>query len=353
MSTPAGRVLIVTAAMGAGHVTIAAEVRRRLEQRGVAVAVVDLIEDVPHAGSRLKQTYRLLLDHAPWLYDAAMRFWQRFPAPLERLTAAGDRRFGEALRAAVARHNPDVIVCDYNLGAQCLGRLRRRGEVAAPVLTLVTDPGAHPYWVSDGVDRYLAFLPRTVADLQRMGARAEQVRLVLRPQFGAAPDREAARAARDLHGRVVLVNAGSWAVGGVRDTVDALTGSPHLTVAVLCGRDDALRRELAARNGVVAVGWTDDVAGWLAAADVVVDNAGGLTCWEALSLRRPVVMYRPLPGHGRINVQVLADSGLVQAARTAGDLRAAVWRAEPAPFEPAGADITDVVLGCVAEGARA
>lgn len=347
MRGDSGRVLIVTAGMGAGHVAVAQELGRRLGERGAAVSVLDLIEDVQGAGGRLRRTYRLLLAHAPWLYDAAMRFWARYPAPLEKVTAAGDRRFAAAIRHAIARHNPDVVVSTFNLGSQCLGRMRRRGELAAPVITLVTDPGAHPYWIGAGVDDHLAYLPHTVAELRAMGAPARVVQPLLRPQFAAPPDRDAARAALGLTGRVALVSAGSWAVGGVADTVEVLAGDPDLTVLVLCGRDEQLRRTLAGRPGVVALGWTDDVAGCLAAADVVVDNAGGQTCWEALSLHRSVVLYRPLAGHGRFNARVLAETGLATLATSPAQLRAAARDARPGRFAATGPDAADVVLSRV------
>ncbi|MEE3921714.1 hypothetical protein V2I01_36055 [Micromonospora sp. BRA006-A] len=34
------------------------------------------------------------------------------------------------------------------------------------------------------------------------------------------------------------------------------------------------------------------------AVDVMVENAGGLTCQEALAAGLPVVTYRPIAGHG-------------------------------------------------------
>ena len=59
----------------------------------------------------------------------------------------------------------------------------------------------------------------------------------------------------------------------------------------------------------MALGWRDDVPDLMAAADVLVHNAGGLSCTEALVAGLPVVTYRPIPGHGRANAAVLARPG--------------------------------------------
>ncbi|MDT7743723.1 MAG: hypothetical protein QOE59_2801, partial [Actinomycetota bacterium] len=71
-----------------------------------------------------------------------------------------------------------------------------------------------------------------------------------------------------------------------------------------------------------ALGWVDDVPRLLAAADVVVHNAGGLACWEALAVGRPVVSYRVLPGYGEANAAALEAAGTVPWARTRDDLGA-------------------------------
>lgn len=316
--------------MGAGHSRVAAELARRLGAAGARTEVLDVVVATGRAGRRLQATYRFLLDHAPWLYDVAMRVWARRPALLEAVTALGRGPFDRALRAAVDRFDPDVIVSTYNLASLRLGALAERGRIAARICTLVTDPGAHPYWVSGGVQHHFVITPLTAAGLVDLGARGvELVSPVLRPEFGDPPDRASARRRLDLpaDARVVLINAGSWAVGGIDATMDVLCGDAGLCVVVLCGRDERLAGRVRARTDaarVVPVGWTDDVVSYLAAADAVVDNAGGLTCSEALACGAPVVIFRPIPGHGKINAMALERSGLARYVREPEDLSAAV-----------------------------
>lgn len=348
------RVLIVTAAMGSGHTQLAEELARRLRERGVRPEVFDVIAGAGSAGARLVRVYRLLLAHAPWLYDAAMRFWARVPRPLEAVTAAGGRPFERALTGAVERTRPDLVVSTYDLAAQALGRLRGRGAIGAPLLTFVCDPGAHPYWISDHVPTHLVLTEPTALGMRAYGARGVcLVCPVLRPEFAEPPGRAAARARLGLPAdvRVALVTAGSWAVGGVEATARLLARDPGLCVVVLCGRDEALRRRLSAHPRVRAVGWTSDMAGHLAAADVVVDNAGGLTCWESLACGTPVVLFHPLPGHGRLNAATLDAAGLVRRARRAQDLVATVAAAAGTrgrlPDPAAARDAVDCVLAAL------
>jgi hypothetical protein len=75
--SPARRVLIVLASIGAGHAEASAELARRLSAADASVQVVDFLHLAGAAGDRLRTTYRLLLRYAPWLYGSAMWVWAR------------------------------------------------------------------------------------------------------------------------------------------------------------------------------------------------------------------------------------------------------------------------------------
>jgi UDP-N-acetylglucosamine:LPS N-acetylglucosamine transferase len=193
---------------------------------------------------------------------------------------------------------------------------------------------------------HLAVTDHTAAGLRRYGAgRVEVVRPLVRPQLQSPPARRDARQRLGLgrHARVCLVNGGSWAAGGLVDTVRLLDGTGGVVPAVLCGRDPVLRERVRSLGSAVAVPWTSEIPSWLAAADVLVDNAGGQTCFEALACGTPVVVFRPLPGHGRLNAEALAATGLAAYARNPEELRAAV-DAPGSPPALRGADAAEVVL---------
>lgn len=321
----------MSAGMGAGHHGAADELVARLRQRGHAAERIDVLElGRPGQGLRLRRTYAFLLHWLPWVYDFAMRFWARWPGPLERLTAHGAASFEEGLVEQIHCFAPDVVVSVYSLSSQALGRLRERGQLRAPVVTYVTDPGAHPYWVHRSVDLHLAALPATAEAVESWGARRTAVVAPLvGDRFVDAPiSREEARRRTELpaDALVALVSAGSWAAGNVERTVDLLARSGAVLPVTLCARDEALHRRLQRRGSGIPIGWTDDVPTLMAAADVFVDNAGGLTCWEALASDLPVVLFNPLPGHGRLNALALESSGCATYARTESELIAGIDR---------------------------
>jgi len=120
--------------------------------------------------------------------------------------------------------------------------------------------------------------------------------------------------------RAVLVVAGSWGVGNIEQTFDALVADGRYTPIVVCGTNGRLRRRLEAKGQGRILGWTDDMAVLMAAADALVENAGGLTCMEAFAAGLPVVSFLPIEGHGRENATAMARSGVVAYCRNIVDL---------------------------------
>ncbi|HET9061144.1 MAG TPA: glycosyltransferase, partial [Acidimicrobiales bacterium] len=151
---------------------------------------------------------------------------------------------------------------------------------------------------------------------------------VVRPAFAGSGtwSRRSARKSLGLgdEQRVALVVAGSWGVGQVERTVDGILGAPGYVPFVVAGHNERLRRSLSERcaavNGAKVFGWVDDMERLVAASDVVVENAGGLSAMEAMALGAPVVTYAPIAGHGRANAEEMERAGVSLYARTKEEL---------------------------------
>jgi hypothetical protein len=123
----------------------------------------------------------------------------------------------------------------------------------------------------------------------------------------------------------VLISSGSWGVGAVQETFELVATRPGLVPVVACGRNDALRHHLegvAKAKGyrAIVLGWTDDMAGLMAACDVLVENAGGLTSLEAMAAGLPLVSFHPIPGHGRNSAAEMSAAGVTCLAHDGDEL---------------------------------
>jgi processive 1,2-diacylglycerol beta-glucosyltransferase len=121
-------------------------------------------------------------------------------------------------------------------------------------------------------------------------------------------------------------------VGDVGGAVDAaLAVADVSTVVCLCGRNESLRTTLARRFARVlrvrVEGFTEEMAEWMAAADVLVHSTGGLTVLEALMRGCPAISYGWGRGHVRVNNRAFVEFGLADVVERRSDLRPALERA--------------------------
>ncbi|MFU8871590.1 MGDG synthase family glycosyltransferase [Micromonospora sp. SL4-19] len=308
-----GRIVVVSADVGAGHDTAATELTRRLRGRGFVVDRLNFLDVLPRpAHWAFKDMYRGILRWLPWGYDVLFALGNRsqFSVSVLRLLL---RPVRHRMRRAIPA-DTRVVVTTYPFANQLLGPLRRQGLLNIPLITYVTDFVLHPTWRSPGVDAYCAVrhaevFPASAAD----DVDVTVVQPLVSPAFTTSPavDRRDARQRFGLPAdeRLALIVAGSWGAGELKATVAEVAATGRVRPVVVCGRNEVLRQQLRADHHHV-FGWVDDMPTLMRAVDVVVENAGGLTCQEALACGVPVVTYRPIPGHGRANARVLARSGL-------------------------------------------
>ncbi|KXK63953.1 UDP-N-acetylglucosamine--LPS N-acetylglucosamine transferase [Micromonospora rosaria] len=348
-----GRVVVVSADIGAGHDAAAVELAGRLAADGIVTEYLNFFAALPRPLHALvREGYRGLLSWLPWGYDTLFTITDRSPLTVTAIRAG----LRLAAQRTLRRLPPDtrLVVTTFPFANQLLGPLRHRGQLTAPVMTYVTDFVVHPTWISPGIDVYCVI--HEIAHRQATARGAQDVRVVgplVSTRFAPTPTahRRAARARFGLpeQDRLALIVAGAWGLGEVTRTAAEVLATGCVTPVVVCGRNDALRRRLHTFPGHV-LGWVDDMPTLMRAVDVVVENAGGLTCQQSLASGLPTVTYRPIPGHGRANARVLAEAGLTTYVTTPTHLRpvlTALTATDNAPTLVAADDMAAVVAEAI------
>lgn len=324
--------LLLSAPVGEGHVAGARALATRMRAAwpDAVVIEVETVAGGPVRTRLLADAYRVVMRAAPGLYGVAYDVLGRLPRVAAFFQRLGAPATARALRPVLRSHAPDLVVCTYPVTSGGLALLRRRGELAARTVAVVTDPAVHPFWVWPDVDETWVMLDEAAEAARRLGA--TDVRVVppaVDPRFAPTPD-----PAHDDGGLTVLVTGGSLGFGDLEDAVDAvLAAGDGVRAVVLCGRNGTLRARLEARRDprLRALGWTDTVPAEMAAADVVLTTGGGMIANEALAVGRPVLFATPVPGHGRAGAAALARVGLAVVCARPPDVTAAVVDLRDAP----------------------
>ncbi len=308
-------VLILSAAMGGGHLQISHEIRRRMMRSGWQAEVVDVLDCMPGpTGRLLGGIYPLLVNRSPRLYSLVYEMFFR-------RGGTGGSRVGTpvhlmlpALRRIVDRRRPDLVLSTYPLCSVALGRMRADGDLACPAVTVVTTFSLNRLWLHPGVDAMMCISQEAARDAAgRSDARVAVSGPIVRPEFDGCRAGSEGRTGP----RRALITTGSLGLAGdARLAARTVARLPGWQAVVLCGRDEDLKRRMAREHGVEALGWTDDMPAVMGSVDVLVDNAAGMTSKEALVAGLPVVTFRPLPGHGRDDARAMARLGVTEVVET-------------------------------------
>jgi processive 1,2-diacylglycerol beta-glucosyltransferase len=336
------RVLILTASYGSGHNEAAHSLAAGFVARGAAVTVVDHFRELVHpVFERFSRgLYMTLLRRAPLVWGAAYALgdWLSSDSPLAfGATRLGLGRLARLLDALA----PDAVVSVHATPAAAMSALAAEGRRLPPHTTVVTDFVAHSQWIARGIDHYCVAADEVGHEFVARGIPRERVVVTgvpLRREFESAVDPTAARGALGLRAEapVVLVMAGSHAsVGRVPDVMRTLARlRGPVQGLVVAGRDAALAERLSAlaRGSPVRVlGYVADVRGLMAASDLLVTKAGGMTLAEAMAAELPMLLYGSVPGQERRNERFASRAGVALAARSAGELERLLDRALTEP----------------------
>lgn len=329
------RILIATVTAGGGHLAAAAA----LDEAWRALRPDDTVErlDLVKFYSPLHRKvhadgYVKLVERAPELWgmifaktdspEAARRLYR-----IQRLFPGRSRlRFARFLK----QFKPDAVLCTHYAPLETLAQLREKQRGPQPyVASVVTDFEAHALWMASGVDLYCVAAEETKARLVARGAAAESVLATGIPIAAKFATKVEARAVRKTLGLrddlpTLLVLSGGFGMGPVAEILGGLdkTGGEFQTL-VVCGRNEELRRELAAQDRshpTRVLGFASNMHELMTVADLIITKPGGLTSSEALALGRPLLILDPIPGQEAANSDFLLEHGAAAKVNRVEDL---------------------------------
>jgi processive 1,2-diacylglycerol beta-glucosyltransferase len=335
------RVLILSASSGAGHVRAGQALEKAFRAQGdCEVAHIDSLKYVSKLFQRIyDKAYLQMVNKAPelmgLLYQQTDKPWSH---PRERL--AMDRLNTMPMVRLLKKTQPDLCVATHFLPAEILAWLIAKKKLQARHVIAVTDYDVHASWLCRTVDRYYVAIQESVEYLARIGVPREKLCVAgipIDPQFENSVSAAEARRKLGLSPDeiVLLLSAGGYGVGPVEQLLtDLLELQRPWQIVAIAGKSEPLKKRLdqlakgagktpSGRPRLVPVGFTSEMDQYMAAADLLIGKAGGLTTSEALARELPMALVEPIPGQEDRNADHLLEAG---AAIRCNNLPAAAWK---------------------------
>jgi len=342
------RFLLVTEEWaGSGHRMAAQALAEELTARTEAESarIVGGLETASPALRELSRFFYLgMLRYAPPLWQRIYEREKMWSAALKKpLSWWLSQRLTEAV---LQREKPDVVVATH---AYCLAALARaKRDMAQPfhLVSIPTDYHVNHFWVDPLIDTYIVAheqLAETLADHYQVSAEKIHVHgIPVRSAFRDAEktDKPGWKTRLGLSPKTftVLVCGGEGGYGGMKDVLQELMRLQEpLQIVVITGKNAKLLQQLDAWHKeqershphlVWIKGYEPQMWQWIGAADAYISKPGGISCAEALALKTPLLLYKPLPGQERRNSAFLRSHQAAAVAAEPEDIRHIInrWR---------------------------
>ncbi|HMS42923.1 MAG TPA: glycosyltransferase [Pyrinomonadaceae bacterium] len=320
------KVLILSAAVGAGHLRAAEALEKQFKQSNAAEEVknIDVLDYTNPLFRRLYgKAYLEMVNKMPevlgWMYDSLDKPWEN-----ERRRLALDRLNTLPLINLLKKEKPDLAVCTHFLPSEIISWLKAKKKIDFPQAVVVTDFDAHAMWLCHHYEQYFVALDETRVHLEKIGIAPEKITvsgIPIDPIFAETKDKFAMREKYNLQKDklTIMVSAGGFGVGNIEHLLRALSDlqTPSQILAI-CGRNEELKTNLEKlsneklnneRVTFHPIGFTREMDEYMSASDLIVGKPGGLTTSEAMAKGLIFVVVNPIPGQEERNSDHLLEKG--------------------------------------------
>ena len=227
---------------------------------------------------------------------------------------------------------PHIIVSVHPMTQHIFARLLKELNLAdqIPLVTVVTDPcyGFWKGWACNDVSLYLVANDEARQQLIDYGIDSEKIKISgmpIHPKFHEISEKDA-RIAREAYGLdaekfTIFVNAG-WVGGGNIPQIfrELVRGELDVQAIFLAGKNETLKKEAeelakTAKFPVKVIGYSDEIEKLMQSANVMISKLGGLTTFEALACRLPIIAdatTTPMPQEaGTFNLIAKRGAGIL------------------------------------------
>lgn len=297
-------ILILTGKFGMGHWSAALSLQEQLEREGHQVQVMDFFAyALPETAPALYRGFDLLVTYGGGLYNLYHRMTRNAEGEVPLAS-----QFTRRVAGLLAATRPDVVVSTHPVCSGVVARYKAERASALPLVTCVTDITSHSEWIHPGTDCYLVAGQDVKDALVCKGVEAERVMVTgipVRAQFTAELRR------RDGKRQLLIMGGGLGLMPRKDSFYEALNALPDVHTTILTGKNQKLYDRLAGKyENIEVVAFTDRVHEYMGRAHLMLSKPGGITTFEAIAARLPMLAWEPFLEQERENARFLVAHGL-------------------------------------------
>jgi len=325
------KIIITYASAGTGHRRAAEAIYNYFKESCPAhdLKIIDALEKTNFLFKNIySKGYLFLVNHALWLWGFS--FWLTSVKALRPITniliSVINRLNAKKLSEFLIKERPDFIISTHFFPPEIAARLKRMKKINSKLVTVITDFGVHPLWISGGTDMYIVASDFSKEQLILEGAQENSIKdfgIPIDTKFSKQYEKNTLCKKLDIEPDkfTILISTGSFGIGQVEELVDSLY--KEVQILVVCAHNKMLYARLRKRNypNVRVFGFIDNMQELMAVSDMIITKPGGLTIAESLAMGLLPIFITAIPGQETENAKILAKKSIGINIKDVGSIK--------------------------------
>jgi processive 1,2-diacylglycerol beta-glucosyltransferase len=324
------RIMILTASYGDGHLQASKALKQGfLDQRIDQVQIIDLMKEAHPLLNTISTSLYVKSTQVPkfgWDYYG----WSYYLTRDTNHDVSWSKYFNilgkKKLKEKIDQHRPDVIINTFPFGAApAMGR-----ELGIPIYTVITDFALHARWIHPDIHKYFVATEELKNELIVKGVTQQRIEVSGIPIRQAFVNYKSSNHNQFLNQlspdkKTILILAGSYGVlKNIDEMARALSEISDCQIVIVCGRNQKLEQNLnshyAEHPNVHIFGFIENIHELMSISYCIVTKAGGLTLSEAIALKIPLFIYKPIAGQEKENAIFLSEKRVASISDNSEEL---------------------------------
>lgn len=319
------KVLLISAAAGAGHIRAAQAIKKQIEldHPDWNIEHIDLLDYLSIPSKKIFfDSYGVITKKAPFLWGW---FFDIFNKP--NVTKISDK----IVKSLILIHSnkiinyinisqPDVIICTHPTATNVITIKSTELSKKPDLWTVVTDYKMHLFWVHKNSNYFVPTEEIKKELINKYNFNANNVvvsGIPISPDFYTSQDIPTLKNKYSFNNNpiILILSGGEGLVKSDKITKEIIKIKAPLNIITIAGKNKKLKEkieEIKPPSNIIyqPIGWTEKIQDYMKMADIIITKPGGMTITECLTLKKSLIIFDPIPGQEEGNVEFLQKNNL-------------------------------------------
>lgn len=326
-------ILILTARFGNGHIIASNAIKEyiQIQNSNINIKIVDLYEIInPILYKSMYKGYEMLIKNGYKLYN--MYYYKKNNSDLLLKIDTASKTSYQRFEKYIDEVNPKTIISTFPICTGYTAKYKRKRSSSIPLLTCITDIVDSNEWIYEENDVY--FVPtKDIKDkLIMKGIEDNKIEITgipIRRKFIKNMNKNSLREEYGYSHEdfIILMMGGGLGILPDEDEFYNWISSEYknIKIIIITGNNKNLYNKLnkveEKIDNIKVIEYTDNVAEYMNMADLLISKAGGITLFEAIASKLPLIIYKPTLGQEMENSKFVEEESIGYVADNVEELK--------------------------------